>query len=58
MTRRRRELRFPGWGNARDDARDYGRLATLLGPELRPVSPPQDGKKPWHIDGQLRFWAP
>jgi hypothetical protein len=59
MTRRRREQRFPAWGNGRDDGRDYARLAASLGPELRPVSPPRDGRKLRHIDGQLRFfWAP
>jgi hypothetical protein len=51
-----RKLRFSGWGNARDDAAHYARLTSSLGPQLRPVRPP-DGPKPPHIPGQIPLWG-
>jgi hypothetical protein len=53
---RRRERRFPGWANARNDAAEYARLAVTLGPRLHPVRPP-GGRKPRHVRGQLKLWG-
>jgi hypothetical protein len=47
--------RFPGWGKGRNDAADYAKLASLLGPRLLPVTP--DGRKALHIPGQIPLWA-
>jgi hypothetical protein len=51
----RRKLRFANWGNARDDALDYGRLAQLLGPRLHPVRPVV--RRPPHVAGQIPLWG-
>jgi hypothetical protein len=53
----KRRWEYRDWGNARNDAADYGRLANLLDPELelRPARPV--GRKPPHIPGQLSLWG-
>jgi len=43
--------RWSGWGNDRNDAAVYGRLASLLGPRLHPVRPL--GRKARRIKGQI-----
>jgi hypothetical protein len=47
--------RFPGWGNARNDARDYAQLRETLGPRLLPVRPV--GPKALHIPAQIPLWS-
>ena len=47
---------WSGWGNARNDTAEYGRVAARLKDGMRPVRPAE--KKALHTPGQIPlFWG-